>query len=299
MSYISRGMSYGFFEKQVISLDGVQDTFTLNYRPGQSGALLVVYSGTIQEPGTSYNLIEGGKKIRFSFVPEADQTLYVLYLGRELTVPAVAGNFPVHETGTGDGQNKAFTLPVTPAEPALMVYVDGILKRHDADWVLVGNQVVFSEAPGDGTKLDFYVHGVERTDLTTVDDASVTAQKLNLNYVSYSPAIQTFNGMSRLTPTFAVSKYMPLGNYVKLRLRFTTTFGDTADNKVRVALPQGFPNATDLVAGSVTLSTPLTKELGILTSSSANAIDILRQSASNFTTGEPWTFEVVLEYDLA
>jgi hypothetical protein len=299
VSYISKGTSYGLFEKQAITPDGVKDTFALNYKPGQSGAILVVYSGVIQEPVRSYNLIDGGKKIRFSFVPDAGETLYVLYLGRELSVPSAIGNYPVHESAIGDDINTSFTLPVTPAEPALMVYVDGVLKHHGTDWSLNGNQVIFTDTPVVGAKIDFYVHGVERTDLVTVDNASVTAEKLNLTYVPYSPAIVTFNGMSRLDPQFVVSKYMPLGNYAKIRLLFKTTFGDTPDNRVRFTLPSGFNNdGTGLVAGTVTISTESTVELGILKWGGVNSIDIRKASGANFAVGEEYTFEIVMDYDL-
>lgn len=300
MSYLSRGTSYGLFEKQTLSPDGVKDTFNLNYRPGQNGAILVVYSGVIQEPGTSYNLIDGGRKIVFSSPPEGSETLYILYLGRELSVPTVAGNYPVHETAIGDGINAEFTLPVTPAEPALMVYANGILKNHAIDWTLSGNQVVFSVAPEENTKLDFYIHGVERSDLVTVDNASITPSKLNLPYIPYTPAIVTFNGMSRSTPTFTVSKFMPLGNHVKLRMLFSTTFGDTPHNTVRFTLPDGYENdGTGLVAGTVTLSTGEFFELGILRWGGLNSIDIKRPQGAYFTVGDEWTFEIVMEYDLS
>lgn len=299
MSYLSRGSAYGLFEKQTLTPDGVKDTFTLNYRPGQSSALLVIYAGVIQEPGSSYNLIQGGRKIKFSFVPDAGEILYVIYLGRELSIPAVAGNYPVHETAVGDGLNTTFTLTVTPVEPALMVYVDGLLKNHSIDWNLNANQVVFVSPPAVGAKIDFYIHGVERTDLITVDDASVTASKLNLNYIPYSPGIITFSGMNRTDPQFSVAKYMPLGNFVKIRILFTTTFGDTPHNTVRFTLPLGYENdGSGLVAGNVTMSTANALETGVLRWGGLNSIDIKRVNGVDFTVGEEWTFEIVMEYDL-
>lgn len=299
MSYLSRGTAYGLFEKQVLTPDSVKDTFTLNYRPGQSSAILVIYAGVIQEPGISYNLAEGGRKIKFAFVPEVEQTLYVLYLGRELSIPAVAGNYPVHETAIGDNINASFTLSVTPVEPALMVYVNGTLKHHSTDWTLNANQVVFSVPPAVGAKIDFYIHGVERTDLITVDDASVTASKLNLSYVPYIPSIITFNGMNRTDPQFSVAKYMPLGNFVRLRILFTTTFGDTPDNTVRFTLPVGYENdGSGLVAGTVTISTANALETGVLRWGGLNSIDIKRANGVDFTVGEEWTFEIVMDYDL-
>jgi hypothetical protein len=299
MSYISRGNPYGFFEKQTFSPDGILDTFTLNYRPGQSGALLVVYGGAIQEPGTSYILIDGGRKIKFTFIPEAGQLLYVLYLGRELSIPTVSGNYPIHETAIGDGLNTHFTLPVTPAEAALMVYIDGILKGFGEHWTLVGNQVAFITPPLVGAKIDFYIHGVERLDVSTVDDGSITASKLNLFYLPFTPSIITFNGMNHTTPSFTVSKFLPLGNFVKLRLLFSTTFSDVPHNTVRFTLPTGYENdGSGLVSGSVTLSNSSTLETGILRWGSLNSIDIKRQNNIDYTVGDAWTFEIALDYDL-
>lgn len=299
MSYISKGNPYGLFEKQTLAPDGMTDTFTLNYRPGQSGAILVIYSGVIQEPGSSYNLIDGGKKLKLSFIPLAGQLLYVLYLGRELSIPTVSGNYPVHEVAVGNGLNTAFTMPVTPVEAALMVYINGSLKSFGTDWTLVGNQVLFSTPPPVGSKIDFYIHGVERLDLSTVPDASLTAAKLNLYYIPWTPGILTFNGMNRSNPNFIVSQFLPLGNFAKIRLMFSTTLTDVARNTVRFTLPDGYENdGSGLVAGSVTLSTGSVLETGILRWGGLNAIDIKRPNSIDFTIGQEWTFEIVMEYDL-
>lgn len=299
MSYISKGNPYGLFEKQSLSPDGITDTFTLNYRPGQSGAILVSYQGVIQEPGTAYNLIDGGKKLKLSFIPLAGQLLYILYLGRELSVPSVSGNYPVHETAVGNGLNTTFTMPVTPVEAALMVYVNGTLKGFSTDWTLVGNQVVFLSPPPIGAKIDFYIHGVERLDLSTVPDASITASKLNLYYIPWTPSILTFNGMNRTSPNFQVSQFLPLGNFAKIRLMFSTTLTDVARNTVRFTLPDGYENdGSGLVAGNVTLSTSSVLETGILRWGGLNAIDIKRPNNIDFTIGQEWTFEIVMEYDL-
>jgi hypothetical protein len=302
MSYISKGNSYGLFEKQTITPDGTTDTFNLSFRPGQSGAILVVYAGTIQEPGRSYNLVNGGRQIKFSFVPDAGDQLYVLYLGRELAIPAVVGNYPVHITKVGDGINSAFSLLVnfTPVEPAIMVFKNGTLQHHPADWTLDttdGVKIAFSSVPASGDKLDIYIHGVERTDLLTVDDASITAQKLNLAYTLYTPNISTFNGMSLSSPEISVSRYLTFGKYCKVRLLFSATFGDTASNTVRFTLPLE-NDGSGLVAGTATLSTSTTLEHGVLRWGGLNEVDIKRINGVDFTVGEEWTFEIVLEYDL-
>lgn len=299
MSFIVKGNSYGLFEKQVLSPDGITTDFPLNYRPGQTGAILVVYAGVIQEPGSSYNLIDGGRTLRFSFVPEGGQSIYVLYMGRELSIPTVIGNYPVHTNAIGDGITTTFNLPVTPVEPALMVYLDGVLSITTAEWVLSGDQVIFATAPANGVRIDFYIHGVERTDLITVDDGSITAAKLNLHYIFYTPGIFTFNGMSHSVPDFLTSKYMPAGGYYKLRLKFIVEFGDAADDTVRFSLPDGIINdSSGLVTGSVTLSTPSLIETGILRWAGDSLIDVKRPNSVDYTLGEEWTFEIDMTIDV-
>jgi len=46
-------------------------------------SLLVVYGGVIQEPGVSY--VVSNTTITFSSAPASGTTLYIIYLGKELT----------------------------------------------------------------------------------------------------------------------------------------------------------------------------------------------------------------------
>lgn len=295
MSYIVKGVPFGNFSTQSLVPDGVTDTFNLNFRPGMSSQLVVVWNGVIQEPKISYNLISGGRKIRFTFVPDAGTSLFLLYLGREISVPVVAGNYPLHMTVMGDGINAVFTLPVSPVDAALQVFKNGILQFHLTQWNLSGNQVTFVNTPAIGDRVDFYIHGVERTDLFSVDDNSITSAKLNLVYLPYSPIIQTFNGMDRSAPVVSVAKYLSIGKVVQLRLLFTTTLSGTPNDSIRVSLPID-NDGTTLVAGSVKAYTSTIKEVGLLEWSGLNSMDIKRQESLDFTL-DTWTFEVVTEYE--
>lgn len=300
MSYIVKGNPYGLFEKQSLTPNGSQDTFDLNYRPGQSGAILVVYGGVVQEPGSAYILVDGGRKIQMSFVPLSSETLYVLYLGRELSIPAVLGNHPIRESFVGNGVQTEYTLSVIPAEPALMVYVDGILQSFLSTWSLSGNKITFISAPSNNSKIEFYIHGVERTDLVSVPDSSITSSKLNLSYIPFSPAIFTFNGMGKASSNFITSKYLPLKRLVSVRLKFHITFSDTPDNKIRINLPSGYPNdGSELYAGSVFLTKGGVTEIGMIKSAGISQVEIARAANQNFTIGEQWTFEIVFDYDIS
>jgi hypothetical protein len=309
MSYIANGRSYGMFEKQALSpLDDVTDTYTLNYRPGQSGAILVVLNGVVQEPGNSYNLIEGGRKIKFASPPAASPgtTLYVLYMGRELSIPTVAGNFPYHLQAVALNNEAVYTLapdlPITPVEAALLVFADGLLQSPGHHYDLVGKDVIFRTPPADGTRLEFYLTGIERTETLTVDDGTITPQKLNLGYLPLpAPGVHTFNGMahSAIAPSdFVVCKYMKIGKAIRIRLMFTVTFGGTPDSILRITLPPGFENdGTGLLTGSVTLSTPSVEETGIIRWGALNSFDIKRQGGVDYVLGTPWTVEVAFEFE--
>lgn len=304
MSFATSGNPYGQFEKQTLTPDNVTDTFLLNYRPGSSGALLVVYGGVVQEPGSSYSIIDGGQRIRFSFVPVAGELLYILFLGRELSVPSISGNYPIHDIATGDGVLRTFTLSAIPAEAALMVYLDGSLQLFSEDWTLSGNKVTFVTAPPANARLDFYIHGVEILETPAMPDSSVDVSKLKLNYLSYATTgfgVLTFNGMRIANNSLSIStaKYVKIGNLIKLRVKFSATFTDTPDKTVRFTLPSTITSGPDFVSGSAVLSTSSSVELGILRWGAVNAIDVVRANGVEYEIGKEWTFEIVFEYEVA
>lgn len=83
--YIGTAPAYGVLTKQSLTPNGSTTTFTLNYKAPGVEALLVVYGGVVQVPGTDYTLASGGTQIVFTVAPPGGFTLYVLYLGRELS----------------------------------------------------------------------------------------------------------------------------------------------------------------------------------------------------------------------
>jgi hypothetical protein len=179
--YIGTQSAYGLYEKQVITPIAATSNYQLLYRAGSPNALLVTRNGAIQEPGADYTLTDGNSKILFAYVPALLDRLVVLFLGRELSVPAVAGNELYRYEFTGDAVTFDFTLPVGPCyEQSLHVFKDGILQRFGDDWSLdiTGYIVQFASAPLTGEKIDVYVLGVARNDLVTVPDGSISGIKL-------------------------------------------------------------------------------------------------------------------------
>jgi hypothetical protein len=83
MAYIGRGLQLGQHIKQTITTgNGVLTAFTMTINASQN-SLLVVYGGVIQEPGVSYTVT--GTTITFTSPPAASMSLYIIYLGQELT----------------------------------------------------------------------------------------------------------------------------------------------------------------------------------------------------------------------
>ena len=99
MAYIGRGLELGQHKKQEITTaNGVLDSFPMDLNASQN-SLLVVYGNVIQEPGVAYTVTN--TTITFTSPPAASTSLYIVYLGQELTsianpttaqVTAIAGD---------------------------------------------------------------------------------------------------------------------------------------------------------------------------------------------------------------
>tara|TARA_B100000586_G_scaffold122630_1_gene88490 strand:+ start:84 stop:404 length:321 start_codon:yes stop_codon:yes gene_type:complete len=84
MAYIGRGIEIGAFAKTSITTgNGVLTAFDVLKWNVSQNSLLVVYGGVIQEPGVSY--VVSNTTITFSSAPASGTTLYIIYLGKELT----------------------------------------------------------------------------------------------------------------------------------------------------------------------------------------------------------------------
>ena len=100
MAYIGRGLDFGEFAKtSITTANGSLTAFNVLKWTVSQNSLLVVYGGVIQEPGVSYTT--SSTTITFTSPPAAGTTLYIIYLGKELTsitnptvaeVTAIAGD---------------------------------------------------------------------------------------------------------------------------------------------------------------------------------------------------------------
>ena len=83
MAYLGRGIELGQHIKQTITTaNGVLTAFAMDLNASQN-SLLVVYGNVIQEPGVAYTVTN--TTITFTSPPAASTSLYIAYLGQELT----------------------------------------------------------------------------------------------------------------------------------------------------------------------------------------------------------------------
>jgi hypothetical protein len=85
MAYIGRGLELGQHIKQSITTgNGVLTSFAMDLNASQN-SLLVVYGNVIQEPGAGKAYTVTNTIITFTSPPAAGTSLYIIYLGQELT----------------------------------------------------------------------------------------------------------------------------------------------------------------------------------------------------------------------
>ena len=179
MAYIGRSAEFGLYEVQVLTPDSTTTTFTLNFAVGSAGSILVVYGGILQLPGVAYSISGGGTSITFSEAPVTSTTLYIVYMGKQLTVARTAGQETTTESFTGDGSTAAFTLTDPPIiESGVMVFVDGILQKLNTHFSVSGSTLTFTTAPDNNAEIDVYTLVKERVSLDTVADGAITRAKL-------------------------------------------------------------------------------------------------------------------------
>ena len=83
MAYLGRGIQLGQHIKQTITTANLGLTaFAMDLNASQN-SLLVVYGNVIQEPGVAYTVTN--TTITFTSPPAASTSLYIVYLGQELT----------------------------------------------------------------------------------------------------------------------------------------------------------------------------------------------------------------------
>ena len=110
MAYIGRGLQLGQHKKQEITTgNGALTSFAMDLNASQN-SLLVVYGNVIQEPGIAYTVT--GTTITFTSAPAASTSLYIIYLGQELTSVANPTTAQVTTLSTTIAQTEAAALAI-------------------------------------------------------------------------------------------------------------------------------------------------------------------------------------------
>ena len=110
MAYLGRGIQLGQHIKQTITTaNGVLTAFAMDLNASQN-SLLVVYGNVIQEPGIAYTVT--GTTITFTSAPAASTSLYIIYLGQELTSIANPTTAQVTTLSTTIAQTEAAALAI-------------------------------------------------------------------------------------------------------------------------------------------------------------------------------------------
>ena len=111
MAYIGRGLDFGEFAKtSITTANGSLTAFNVLKWAVSQNSLLVVYGGVIQEPGVSYTV--QNTTITFTSAPASGTTLYIIYLGRELTSIANPTTAQVTTLSTTIAQTEAAALAI-------------------------------------------------------------------------------------------------------------------------------------------------------------------------------------------
>lgn len=229
MAYIGRDAVFGLFENQVLTPNSSTTTFTLDYAVGAASSILVVYGGVTQQPNVAYSISGGGSSITFSEAPVTGTTLYIVYMGKQLTVARTAGMEVTTQTFTGDATTTSFTLTDAPVVPAgVMVFVDGLLQREGAgnNYVSSGQTIVFSTAPDSGAEIDVYTLTKEKIAIDTVANGAISLAKLN---AGIQKTVGQYYEISTNTTAIASRYYFvnTTAGAITLTLPASATMGDT------------------------------------------------------------------------
>ena len=187
-SYIGVEPTAGSFDKQLITGDGSNATFDLDFPVAQAGQLLVSLDGIIQEPNFAFNISmsSGDPKITFAAAPVNGARIFIVYLGRTLLSMTTAQASPHIDEFNGNGSTTAFTLTQTPAAASgnnFVVFVNNVYQRYGSSYAYTvsGAQITFTSAPPSGTNNIQVLQLSQANTLNTVADGAVTQAKLSFD----------------------------------------------------------------------------------------------------------------------
>ena len=187
-SYIGVEPTAGSFDKQLITGDGSNATFDLDFPVAQAGQLLVSLDGIVQEPNFAFNISmsSGDPKITFAAAPANGARIFIVYLGRTLLSMTSALASPHIDEFNGNGSTTAFTLTQVPSASSaanFIVFVDNVFQRYGSSYAYTvnGATLTFTSAPPSGTNNIQVIQLSQANTLNTVADGAITQAKLSFD----------------------------------------------------------------------------------------------------------------------
>jgi len=239
MAYIGRDIQYGTLDKQSFTANGSTKIFTLNSGVKDAKSLLVVLNGVIQEPEVAYTA--SGTTLTFVTAPTNGHVLYVIYLGKELSVGASRENI-TYQTGTGNNSTTPLTLSTTPYNAsAIMVMLNGVTQRPVTDYTVSGTTLTFTSAVATGVNILVY-HLGSQSAIGTINNNAVTDAKIvSMNASKLTGSLPSSMAVDTTKIDQTISA---LGLHIGV-----------ADNKISYNLPAAFIDTFEDDSGILTETT--------------------------------------------
>ena len=139
------------------AINGTNTAFTLAAAPYGGTALMLVYNGQALKPGADYTL--SGASISMARAPSSGDILRAWYIGTSSTIYTNTGpSFTsFHEgivpSGSINGTNTAFTLPMAPQPGLHMLVWNGMIQTPGTDYTVSGASITMTRAPASGDTL--------------------------------------------------------------------------------------------------------------------------------------------------
>ena len=318
--YLGRENTYGIFEKQNIVGDNSTKDFVLDFKVGSASSILVISTAAgiskILEPNYDYSITDGGKKISFISPPIAvddsnsfDERTYIVYLGKQLAVPARPDRSPLLIQHTATNGQTELTIPnIILTEHGTIIFKNKEMLRFGNDFTIdnINHKIAFTEL-NTNDLIDVYIFGgIERLTLNDIEDQTIstakiinkqiTPNKLNLSYnTTHILDIMGLAGMN-VNIISKECKYQDLGNIIKLKAKFIVSLTGIADNKIRISIPYDNNGDTNITS-TTTITTNESFESGIVRWGGVKHLDIYRQFGVNYNLNDEYTIETTIEYE--
>ena len=201
MAYIGRDLEYGVLDKQTLTgANGVKTVWNdLTSGVASASSLLVSVGGVIQEPDVAYTA--SSTVLSFTEAPEASDTVYIVYLGKELAIATAQSNLS-YQTGTGDGTTTPIAIlsRTAPTDQSIMVMLNGVTQVPGTDYSVSGTTLTFTAAPVVGENILVYFLGIA-SNIGVPSDGSVTQASMAAGVVLGGTSIGNSNVIRTNTTT--------------------------------------------------------------------------------------------------